>query len=179
MAEIVQKDYLIDESLQRIRGFCDVGFSETWLYDEVFIVTRKSDTITGYLKFDFLQMWFGAPLMNRLIPAGNDSISRHVDSRLDKTLQLLAATSLIRLIGAKDLIHGNGFDDLRNLQSFAGSKLLQCLEKTLSNSSLSTFGADTLRALLMILCFSLCLVHGFTARFQSLPVSFFHICEVM
>ena len=65
---------------------------------------------------DIVQIVFGAPPMDRLIPASNDSISRHVDRRLDKTFQLLAAARLIGLIFDK-----NSFDDLRKLARSLGA----------------------------------------------------------
>ena len=101
----------------------------------------------------------------------NDARSTHVDRRLGELNHLFAAIKLIRLIGTMHSTHGIDVEDIWNAQFVAGSRLLQCLETALSNSSLSDFDANALRALVKILSYIILAVMESGPRVQSLPVS--------
>ena len=174
-AEIVRKDYLTDELLNRDFGLPIVDFSDIWLDDTGFAMMTKSGTLAFYVTFDIVQISFGLPSTNLLISGSKVSVSSRVDSKLDKTFQLLAITYLLRFIGDNNSFTGKKAEDLQNAQSVAGSQLLQCLEKTLSSSSLSNLGADTLRALMRILLFTVSVAIWSRPRFQSSPVSLLHV----
>ena len=178
-AEMVQKDHLIDELLNRIIGFYHVDFSDIWLSEGEFHLKMKSDPSLGCFNIGSSRISPSPPLRNRWISRFKDPISNHVDSRLDKSFQILAATWLIRQLVTKNEFLGHDVDGFQYAQSVAGSKLLQCLEKTLSSSSLSKLGAETLRALMRILLFTVSVVISSKPRFQSSPVSLLHVRVLM
>ena len=174
-AEIVRQDYLTDELLNRDFGLPIVDFSDIWLDDRGFAMMTNSGTLAFYVTFDMVQFSFGLSSTNLLISGSKVSIANRVDSKLDKTFRFLAITYLLRFIGDNNSFTGNTAEDLRNAQSVAGSQLLQCLEKTLSSNSLSNFAADTLRALMRILLFTVSVVIWSGPRLQSSPVSLLHV----
>ena len=169
-AEIVQRGRFKDELLNGTLDFYQVQFSEMWLDEREFHLTMKSCPPLGCLDIGSSRLPPGPPMTNQWISCYTDPISEHVDSMLDESFQRLAATWLI--------ITKNGFpgievDGFQYAQSVAGSQLLQCLEKTLSSSSLSNLGAETLRALMRILLFTVSVVIWSRPRFQTSPVSIF------
>ena len=137
-AEFGPKPHLIDELLSRFFKFN---------------LTMKSDLSLGSCT-SCSSISFGPPLSDLWILHSKDPLPSHIDSRLDQSFQILAATWLIEQSIIEDAIHGDNIPGLHYAQSVAGSKLLQCLEKTLSSSSLSKLGADKLTALTTILFYT-------------------------
>ena len=105
----------------------------------------------------------------------NDARLTSVDRRLNESISLLAVINHIRYIGTTHSIHGSDVEDIQKAQSVVGSRLLHCLEKALSNSSLSGFDQDTLRALVKIICITVLVVMLSVPKAQSFPVSFLFI----
>ena len=167
-AGIVLEDSLTDEFLWRISGSDLFAFSDIWLDEEGFnMMSRK----TGGALFRFMvgnsQTLSGHPARNRLTPRPRLSISSCADSRLQKAFQLVIIAN--SFICRNKNSHTS--EDLWNVRSVAGSRLLQCLEKALSNSSLSNFDADTVLALIQILYLTISAVFEIPPRVQLLPVS--------
>ncbi len=171
-AEIFQKDYLTDGSLNCNFGLSIDDLLDIWLDEREFAMSGTSTLDLGVAS---LQISFRLPSTNTLTPGSKNSISTRIDSGLEKTFQSLAITYLLKFIGDNTSFTGKKAEDLRNAQSVAGSQLLQCLEKTLSSSSLSNLGADKLRALMMILLFTVAVAIWCRPRLQSSPVSLLHV----
>lgn len=172
---MVQKDHLIDGLLNRIFDFYHVDFSDIWLGEGEFHLTMKSDPSRGCLNIGSSRISSGPSLRNRWMSRCKDPISDHVDSRLDRSFQILAVTWLVRQLVTTNKFPRNDVDGFQYAQSVAGSKLLQGLEKTLSSSSLSKLGAETLRALLRILLFTVSVVTWSRSRFHSSLVSILYM----
>lgn len=172
---MVQKDHLMDGLLNRVFESYHVDFSDIWLGEGEFHLTMKSDPSLGCLNIGSSRISSGPSLRNRWISRCKDPVSDHVDGRLDKSFQILAVTWLIRQLVTKNKFPGNDVDVFQYAQSVAGSKLLQGLEKTLSSSSLSKLGAETLRALMRILLFTVSVITWSRPRFQSSPVSILYV----
>ena len=169
-AEIGPKPHLIDELLGRFFEFNHVHCLNIRLGEAKFNLTMKSDQSLGSFT-SCSSISFGSPLSDLWILHSKDPLSSHIDSRLDQSFQILAATWLIEQSIIEDAIHGDNIPGLHYAQSVAGSKLLQCLEKTLSSSSLSKLGADKLTALTTILLATLSIVMFSRRRFHSSLVS--------
>ena len=172
-AEFVQKDHLIDELLNRsfefhYDHFLDIGLGEATLH-----LTIESDPSLGSLNCGPSGISQGPP--SPWILGSKEPLSDHVDSRLEKSFQILATAWLIEHSMTEDKFYGQNSPGLRYAQSVAGSKLLKCLEKTLSSSSLSKLGADTLGALLRILLFTVFVVTWPRPRIHLSPVSHLYI----
>ena len=150
-AGIVQNDHLSERSRRILLEFTIDNFWDFCQNGVVFTIETESDANTCY--------WGpGIVIKNWWINVYNDARSTHVDRRLDECFHLLATNCRIRDTDTMNSINGIDDEDIWNAQFVAGSRLLQCLEKALSNSSLSDSGADTLRALLLILCLTMFVV---------------------
>ena len=172
-AEFVQKDYSIDESLNRSFELHFVHFLDIRLGEATLHLMMESDPSIGSLDFGPLGISQGPP--SPWTRRSKEPLSNHVDSRLDKSFQMLATCWLIEHFVTENKLYGLNDPGLRYAQSVAGSKLLQCLEKTLSSSSLSKLDADTLGALMRILLFTVSVVTWSRPRIHSSPVSHLYI----
>ena len=175
-AEFVQKDHLMDELLDRFFEYNRGHFLDVWLGEAEFHLTMESAPSLGSFNFGPSRISRGPPSLWML--RSKEPLSSHVDSRLDKSFQILATTWLIEHSITEDTHHGHNDPGLRYAQFVAGSKLLQCLDKTLSSSSLSKLGADTLGALMTILLFTVSVVTWLRPRLHSSPVSHLYIRAV-
>ena len=155
-AEFVQNDHLKDDLLDRFFEFNRIDFLDVRLGEGEFHLTMESGPSLGSLIFGPLRISRAPP--SQWILRSKEPLSRHVDSRLDKSFQILATTWLMKHTTTEGRPHGHNDPGLRYAQSVAGSNLLQCLEKTLSSSSLSKLGADKLGALMRILLFTVSVV---------------------
>ena len=169
--EFCQEDHLIDELLSRFFEFNHVHTLDIWLGEAEFNVTMKGDFSLGSLTFGSSRILSGHPPSDQWILRSKEPVSNHVDSRLDKSFQILAASWIIGQSITDLNLHEYEAPGLRYAQSVAGSKLLQCLEKNLSSSSLSKLGADKLTALIRILLVTLSLVMSSRKRCHSSLVS--------
>ena len=131
----------------------------------------KSDLSLGSLTFSSSPILSGHSSIEQWIFHSKDPLSTHIDSGLDKSFEILAATWLIEQTMTEDALHGDNVPGLAYAQSVAGGKLLQCLEKTLSSSTLSKLGAEKLKALIRILLVTICVVIFSGRRFHSSGVS--------
>ena len=147
---------MIDELHDRSFEFTRVDFLDIWLGEAEFHLTMESGPSLGSRTFGHLPISRGPP--SQRILRSKEPLSNHVDSRLDKSFQILATTWLIEYFITEGTLHVHNDTGLRYARSLAGSKLLECLEKTLGNSSLSKLGADTLGALMRILLFTVSVV---------------------
>ena len=164
-AEIVQNDHLFKKTLINPLEFINDDFWDVMQDKVEFTLKTESDANACYLRpVPIMRDWWTSVY--------NDARSTTVDRRLKELIHLLATISLINYPGTTHIVHGVDVEDIQNAQSVVGSRLLQCLEKALSNNSLSGFGLETLRALGKIICFTVFLVTGPAPRVQSFPVGF-------
>ena len=150
-AGIVQNDHLLERSGRTLLEFTSNNFWDFCQNGGKFAIKTKSGADTGYWDTGlFVTNWWR---------------STHVDRRLDECIRnLLATTCHIRYTDTMNSIDGIVDEDIWNAQVVGGSRLLQCLEKALSNSSLSDSGATTLRALFRILCLTIFVVICFPGK---------------
>lgn len=172
-AEFVQKSHSIFELLNRFFEFNHVHFLDIWIGEAEFNLTMESDLSLGSLRFSSSRILSGLSSSDQWTLHSKDPLSNHIESSLDRNFQILAATWLIEQTMVEDTLHADNVPGLHYAQSVAGGKLLQCLEKTLSSSSLSKLSAETLKALIRILLVTMCVVM-FSGRFHSSVVSHLH-----
>ncbi|KAK0508393.1 hypothetical protein JMJ35_009477 [Cladonia borealis] len=120
-SEFVQKDHLIDELLNRFFEFNHVHFVDIWLGEAEFNVTMKGDFSLGSLTIGSSRILSGPHSSDQWIVHSKDQLSSHIDSRLDKSFQILAATWLIEQSIIEDTLHGDNVPGLHYAQSVAGS----------------------------------------------------------
>ena len=166
-AGIVQEDYPTDELLRRNFGSARFEYSDVWIDEKGFTTAIKTGAMLSCFSVDSSETSVCRRARNCLQPRPKLSISTCADSRLEKAFQL----GIIAYLSTYSDQNSHNREDLWNTRSVAGSRLLQCLEKVLSNSSLSDCGADNLIALAKILCLTISVVIPSPPRVQSLPVS--------
>ena len=169
--ESVQKNHSIHDFLNKFFELNHVHTLDIWLGEAKINLTMKSDLSLSFFTSGS-STFFGPPLSDHWILHSEDPLSSHIDSRLYKNSQILAATWIIELSLIEDTLHEAKVLGLLNYaRSVAGSNLLQCLEKTLSSSSLSKLDVDSLTGLMTILLVTLSVVIFSTSRFYSSLVS--------
>ena len=169
-ADFVRHSHHVDEILDRFFEFNPAHSLDILLGNAEFKLTMKRDLSLYSLTFGS-SISSEPPLNDHWILHSKDPLSDHIDSTLDKSFKILAATWLIGQTFTEDKFQGGYVPGLHYTQSSAGSKLLQCLEKTLSSSSLSKLGADKLAALIKILLVTLSVVMSSRRRSHSSLVS--------
>ena len=174
--ETVRKDHLIDELLDTTLGFYNVDVADIWV-GECMFMKMKSKPSLGRSYSGCWRTFLGLERASAIpwIVRSEFPTSNQFDCRLNKSFQLLATTWLIRRLDTKNESFTQAKHGIDYAQSVAGSKLLQCLEKTLSNISLSKLGAKTLRALSKILLFTMSVVKWLRPRSHSSLVSLLYL----
>ena len=167
-AGFVQKSHLTDELLQIFFEFNRVDFLDICLGEAKFSLKTGNGLSLSSITFGS-SIPSEPPLSDHWISHSKDPLSSHIDSRLYKNFQILAATWILEDFTIEDTL--GKVPGLNYAQSVAGSNLLQCLEKTLSSSSLSKLDVDSLTGLMTILLVTLSVVIFSTSRFYSSLVS--------
>ena len=110
---------------------------------------------------------YGLPARNWWKSGSKDLVSVHLDKRLEESFHLLVA---------KHLEHRRSkVEGVRNAHFVAGSRLLQSLEKALSNSFLSGCEPDTLKALVKIIFVTAIIIKLARPRLQSWRVRILYL----
>ena len=169
-ADFVRHSHHVDEILDRFFKFNPAHSLDICLGEAEFKLTMKNDLSLGSLTFGS-SITSRPPLSDHWILHSIDPLSSHLDSRLKQNFQILAATWIIEQSVVENTLHGDNVSGLDYAQSVAGSKLLQCLEKTMSSSSLSKLHPGDLIALMTILVVTLSVVMSSRRRSHSSLVS--------
>ena len=157
-AEIVQNDHTVKIPFRKILESID----------DVFLKLSQNEVVPSMGK-KASSLFRGSGLSK--LSVSIDARSTHVDRRVDECFHLAATICRDNIINTINLVYVNKDEVIWNTQSIAGSRLLQLLEKVLSNVSLAGFDADTLRTLIKILCLTMWVVNLSPPSVQSLPVS--------
>ena len=164
-AEIVQNNHLLERSRKKLLEFTNRDYWHRWNDLRGLTVSTESDANDHYVEFElFTKGWW--------ISGYHGAASIPVDRRLGECFHSVGAICCIAFLDLMSSSHGIDNEVMLNAQCIAGSRVLQCLEKVLSTSSLSNFGADTLRALISILGLTMMAIYWSSPRVQSCPVSF-------
>ena len=151
---------MIDESIKALLGYFNYCTWEIWNHNQESTARsqRDADACRRRSRLPVRHCW-GFSL--------TDLESAHIDKRLGESFRFLVVIHHILCL-SETKIKG-----ILNAYFVAGSRLLQDLERALSNSSLSGCDADTLRALVTIIYFTASVI--FLSRPPLLRVSLLHI----
>ena len=164
-AEIVQNNHLLERSRKKLLEYTNKDNWHRWNDLRALTISTESDANDHYFKVElFTKDWW--------ISGYHGAASIPVDGGLGECTHSVATIYCIEFLDLMSSSHGIDNEVVLNAQCIAGSRVLQCLEKVLSNSSLAHFGADALRALISILCLTMRIVDFTSPSVRSCPVSF-------